>query len=73
MADGSWLLIDPAHGISHAINATAAFIWQRCDGRHSVADMSTALQHAFEASPEVVQGDVERLLLQFSELGLLAS
>ena len=72
MADGSCLVIDGATGTNHAINATAAFVWERCDGAHTPAQIARELLEAFDAPADGVQGDVKAILAQFSQLGLLA-
>lgn len=39
--DGELLLIDGE--LTHLLNKTAASVWQLCDGRHSVADLTRTL------------------------------
>jgi Coenzyme PQQ synthesis protein D (PqqD) len=34
-------------GAIHALNATAAFIWDRCDGAHSLAEIARAVRAQF--------------------------
>lgn len=73
LPDGSWLLFDSADGSSHAINASAGYIWHLCDGEHHVAAICSAVLARYETDAETVRQDVDRLLAEFARLGLLAA
>lgn len=55
----------------HQLNATASYIWDRCDGTREVSEIAQELADAFEVTPELTLKDVSDIVLQFSELGLL--
>jgi hypothetical protein len=56
----------------HVLNPTARFIWERCDGRHSAADIARALQASYALAPEHdVEADVQRTLALLTAKELL--
>ncbi len=57
--DDEAVVYDPAHHAIHYLNPTALAIWQRCDGRHSLAEMARALHAAFDSDDAF--GDLDRL------------
>jgi hypothetical protein len=48
-ADGG-LLFNPDTNQIRVINSTGLMIWKLCDGEHNLAEMSKALNEAFEGS-----------------------
>jgi hypothetical protein len=48
-ADGG-LLFNPDTNQIRVVNATGLLIWKLCDGKHGLADMSRALEEAFEGA-----------------------
>jgi len=57
----------------HVLNPTARFIWERCDGAHTVADIGQAVRTSFAVAPEHdVEEDVQRTLSVFAEKELLS-
>jgi hypothetical protein len=70
---GEELLLLGADGNAvHVLNPTARWIWERCDGRQSAAEIAQALRASFviEAEHDVL-ADVERTLGAFAAKGLL--
>jgi len=67
-----WLLYDSATSTLHVINRTAQFVWDMCDGSHTVEDIARALPHAFE-TPEGtdVKKDVEEIIQSFVDKGIV--
>lgn len=65
------ILHDRRLGRAHVINASAAHIWELCDGRdgESIVSSFAAL---YERGPDDVRADVERVLASLRELDLLA-
>ena len=56
----------------HVLNPTARYIWDRCDGQHTAAQIAQELGDSFAIAPEYdVLGDIARTLLAFAEKGLL--
>jgi PqqD family protein of HPr-rel-A system len=72
--DQEWVVFDPATRRLHALNATAALVWEHCGGDLTVAEVVEAVRSAFSQPPaaEVVRRDVEEILERFRAEGLLA-
>ena len=71
--EGDVVVLDRREEKIHQLNATAAFIWERCDGRHSVDDIARGLATHFDADFGLVKGDVAGVVLKLQDLGLLVS
>jgi len=71
LPDGSAVVYDPRTELAYSLTATAAVIWETCDGTHTSDAMVEQLTGLFEASADVIEGDVQALLGHLSELGLL--
>ena len=54
-----------------SLNPTAAFIWQRLDGKRNVSELLAELLDAFDAPPEDARADIEAFLTRALEEGLL--
>ena len=66
------LLFNPDTNQVKVVNTTGLFIWKRCDGKHSLAEIAAALQEAFEDAPaEAVQQDVEEFINGMVETGFI--
>ena len=62
--DGEAVLLSPAAGNSYNLNAVGTFIWKLLDGKHSLADIATALCETYEVEyPQALQ-DVERIMAE---------
>jgi len=56
----------------HVLNPTAQFVWELCDGDHSVAQIEQALRLNFSIPPNHdVTKDVRQILALFKRKGLL--
>ncbi len=64
------ILHDARSGQAHVINASAARVWELCDGR-PVDDLLDAFAEPYGLTPDAVRADVERVLAGFQGLGLL--
>jgi hypothetical protein len=59
-------------GAVHALNPTAALIWDLCDGQHSLADLERAVREAFAVPAERdLAADVRATIAEFQNKGLL--
>ena len=65
------ILHDRASGRAHVINSSAARLWELCDGRTTVEDITTAFAASYALPASEVRADVETLLSTFRELGVL--
>jgi hypothetical protein len=69
--EGERILLDDTTKQVHQLNLTASFIWQRCDGGHTVAQIVDALVQAFDVDGATARDAVLTSLRQFREVGLL--
>lgn len=77
--DGVWLrqaggenvLFDPAAEKVHLVNHSALAIWDLCDGETSPEEMIDAICQLSDLPDEVVAEDVERILGEFDQAGLI--
>jgi hypothetical protein len=53
------------------LNKVGTFIWNRCDGQHSVDEIAQALTEEYEVSPETASHDCREFLDELAEQGLL--
>jgi PqqD family protein of HPr-rel-A system len=71
VVDGEAVVYDPATTALHHLNASAAAVWERCDGRRAVADVVADLVRVFHAPDDQVARDVARILERFVEQQLV--
>ncbi len=64
------LLLAQSDGRLHRLNATAAWIYERCDGRSSAA-IATELAGCYEVDVSVALRDVEDIAMQLAGLDLI--
>ena len=69
--DGETLLLNRERQLVHQLNTTATYIWERCDGRHSLGDIATELGQAFEIDADTVTRDVAAAVRQLEAAGLV--
>ena len=69
--DDETVILDRDGEHIHQLNTTASFVWDRCDGSSTVAEIAAELAEAFGVDSELTSKDVEEVVLQFSQLGLL--
>ena len=69
--DGDLCVYDTARQHVHALNHTAAFVWQRCDGRTAPTELAAAL--SAEASIADAEAVVRLTLQELAAAQLLAA
>ncbi len=69
--EGGLLLLDTNTEHIHQLNATARYIWQRCDDAPSVGAIAELLASEFDVEQDIAVVDVERTLVNLRELGLV--
>lgn len=62
---------DPLGNRIHLLNDTALAIWELCDGETTPAEMIAAICELCGMHRDIVTEDVERVLSDFDELGLV--
>jgi hypothetical protein len=72
--DQEWVVFDPATSRLHALNLTAALVWEHCGGDLTVAEIAESIREAFADAPdaEAVRRDVAEAVARFRGEGLLA-
>jgi hypothetical protein len=71
LVDGETVVLDQQAGVIHQLNATASFIWERCDGQSTLTDIVQQLAHAFGVDSHVASRDVNAMIGQLEALHLL--
>jgi hypothetical protein len=67
------LLYDSKKDSTHLLNPTAAAIWEMCDGTRTPEEIAKEILQVLSADRKTVRTDVERIIREFSENGLLRS
>lgn len=70
---GETVVLDRDGGKVHQLNATASYVWERCDGRANPIEIAQELSEEYDVEPGQAARDVATLVGQFRELGLLES
>jgi len=65
------LLLDMEAGRVHQLNATAGFIWLRCDGVASAADITASIAREYGLEEGAAARDVEMALSELRALNLV--
>jgi len=68
---GEMVVLDLGGKQIHQLNSTASFIWERCNGQRTVAEIAEELTGAFDLNHEAAREAVEATLRRLDELGLL--
>lgn len=71
MVDGEVVVLDRQSDLIHQLNHTASYIWDRCDGHSTVAEIAQQLAAAFDVDAHTAVQDVETTIRQLHGLGLL--
>ena len=71
LPDGSTLLFHPSNLMTYPISSSASLVWRACDGRHSMDEIVDQIETEYEVDRETVKKDVNRLLDDFAQFGLL--
>lgn len=69
--DDETLILDLKADQIHQLNSTASFIWQNCNGKTSAAELAVMFAEYFGMDIEIATKDVETIINQFIELGLI--
>lgn len=71
--DDDLVLYDARGAEAHVLNATAARIWQLCDGTRTIASVAGELATTYALDQAEAQGDVEELVASLEAAGLLTA
>ena len=70
LEDGG-VIYDTAAEKIHTLNVTAAYIWNCCDGAHTLSEIASELNQHVNVPPEQALKDVSEALTYFHGQGLL--
>jgi hypothetical protein len=66
-------LYDPSKGVLHVLNPTAIFVWNQCDGEHTITEIEENLRENFQVADEIeLHRDVMEIVQTFKDLGVLS-
>jgi aminopeptidase-like protein len=66
------VLFDHVSQTSHVLNETAEFVWNLCDGEHTVTEMAEEVRLAFDVPEDVdLADDIQRAINLLLKKGLL--
>ena len=66
--DGEAIVYDPRYGAVHRFNAVTLFVWDLCDGSHTMTDIAQRLTQLSEVATDEALEHVQRVI---AELGIL--
>ena len=69
--EGETVVLDRQGGLIHQLNRTASYIWERCDGQFTLADIAHQLAEGFEVETTTAVADVAAIVEQLRQLNLL--
>lgn len=69
--DGEVVVLDQHGEKIHRLNATASYIWKRCNGNTPLAAIVADFAAHFDVTSSVAQTDVARTLAELRALSLL--
>ena len=70
MADEA-IIVNFHDSFFYSLNPVGTFIWERCDGRHSLAQIARALAAEYEVTLESASQDCRKFVEELAEQGLL--
>ncbi|HXH82322.1 MAG TPA: PqqD family protein, partial [Candidatus Tectomicrobia bacterium] len=71
VVDGEAVVLDRRRQLVHQLNRTATHVWERCDGRHTIAELGGELAEAFDVDRVTASRDAAAILRQLEALGLV--
>ena len=72
-ATGPLAILDAGSGRLYTLNDVGARVWQLLRDGSTRSSIVEELQHEYDVPVDVLSDDIERLLRQFADAGLLAS
>ena len=71
LADDEWALFDPVANRVHALNLSAAIVWEHCYGALSVAGIVDVVRSSFPSASSSVDENVRAVLQRLTDEGLV--
>jgi hypothetical protein len=71
LVNGETVVLDRHEQLIHQFNRTASYIWERCDGQRTPAEIAGQVCEAFEVDPSTALRDVLEIIRRLQKLKLL--
>ncbi len=71
--DGETVVLDRQGAMIHQLNRTASYIWEKCDGQSTLAEIENQMAEAFDVDRKTAAKDLAAILWQLRQLNLLES
>ncbi len=65
------IVLNPDANTVHSLNTTATVVWNNCDGKQNLQDITGKIVEKFDVSEAHAREDVWKLINSFRELHLL--
>jgi hypothetical protein len=69
--DGRTVIVHPAAGTVHELNATGTMLWKNSDGQNSIHQLAEMLKQNFDIQPNEAAEDVLSFFNELDEKGLI--
>jgi len=56
---------------THVLNKTAAYIWELCDGKRGIDDITASLCERYDVSPEEARADIMETIVNLTKAGVI--
>jgi hypothetical protein len=73
LIEGEVVVLDRQAGLIHQLNQTASYIWDRCNGQLTVAEIADQMALTFDVDFRTAAEDVVTIIRQFQNQRLLES
>ena len=73
LVDKETVMLDRHEELIHQLNRTASYIWERCDGQRTPAEIAGQVCEAFEVDEPTALRDVLEIIRRLQKLKLLES
>ena len=71
LVENETVVLDRANRLIHQFNITASFIWDQCDGEHTLQEIAEQLTHRFDVGLSTAERDVSLTIARFYEFHIL--
>ena len=68
---GEALAVNFRSSFFYNLNPVGTFIWERCDGQHTLAQIAAAMAEEYDVLPEEAERDCQEFIDSLVEQGLL--
>jgi methyltransferase-like protein len=65
------IVVNFQNSFFYNLNPVGTFIWERCDGQHTLAQIAEEMSEEYEVSPEGAARDCQEFIDSLVEQGLL--